>query len=102
MIETWLPILGLLLFGIFIWWITTGTGFWARFTWDRGPPGPGLKAAWWIAYAATVIFVLSNSSCEGPGELGRHQERQPREYAAPMEAEWAGTFGRHRQGHADV
>ena len=81
MIETWLPILGLLLFGLFIWWITTGTGFWARLTWDRGPPSPGLKAAWWIAYAATALFVLSHVSCEGQDQLGRHQDRAPHQHA---------------------
>jgi len=72
MIETWMPILGLLLFACFIWWITTGTGYWSRLARSsHSPPSPGVKATWWIAYAVTALWVLSNSSCEGPEQVAR-------------------------------
>jgi hypothetical protein len=86
MIETWLAIVGLLLFGCFVWWITTGTGYWARLARSSHEPAtPRVKALWWIAYAVTALWVLSNSSCEGPGQLGRNKESQPRQHAREVD-----------------
>ena len=85
MSETWITILGLLLFACFIWWITTGTGFFRRLaTSSREPPSARVKAIWWIAYAVTALWVLANSSCEDPGQLGQYQERQPLQYAKAL------------------
>ena len=82
MIETWLAVLGLLLLACFIWWITTGTGVLSQLARSsRAPPSPRVKAIWWVAYAVTALWVLSNSNCEGPDQMGRDQERQPRQYA---------------------
>jgi hypothetical protein len=82
MIETWSAILGLLLFGCFIWWITTSTGFWGHVARSsREPPPPKVKAIWWITYAVTALWVLANSSCEGPDPLGEYQEEPPRQHA---------------------
>lgn len=82
MSESWLPILGLLFFGYFIWWITTGKGYWSRLARSsREPASPKLKAVLWIAYAATALWVLANSSCEGSGELGQQQEQEPGQHA---------------------
>jgi hypothetical protein len=85
MSETWITILGLLLFACFIWWITTGTGYFRRMaTSSREPPSPRVKAIWWIAYAVTALWVLANSSCEGPDQLGQYEQRQPLQYAQAM------------------
>jgi hypothetical protein len=69
MIETWLAILGLLLFGGWIWWITTG--HYRHWPTSSEPPRPEIKMVLWIGYAATAVFVLANSSCEGPEQVGR-------------------------------
>jgi hypothetical protein len=86
MTENWMAILGLLFFACFIWWITTGKGFWARLGRGGLPITPGVKAILWIGYAATAIFVLATVSCEGPDELGRHQERQSSQHAQETSA----------------
>jgi hypothetical protein len=94
MIETWSAIFGLLLFGCFIWWITTGTSYWSRSARSsREPLSRKYKAIWWMAYAVTALWLLSNSSCESPDELGRHLEPPPRHHAEEMKLEHSEVSG---------